>query len=199
MELPQSLYELPRSLLGFHVALVKGQRSRTRAGSVEERLTKLEADRDIRTVINQYAYCYDEGDLDGLMNIYSDDCRLINNKGTFVGHAAIRDNYAQNIDERTMGFHHVTDIQIVLDTSATSAWASGFLYNVAVRDGAPTGTMASCLFHLAVRNDIWQVTESRIVISNRHRFLTREVPDLGTPAYATAAGTVADLIDDFGA
>jgi ketosteroid isomerase-like protein len=199
MDLPQSLYDLPRSLFGFHVALVKGSRSRARAGSVEDRLARLEAESDIRTVINQYAYCYDEGDLDGLMQIYSADCRLINNKGTFVGQQAIRDNYAQNIDERSFGFHHVTDIQIGLDAEATSAWASGFLYNVAVREGNPTGTMASCLFHLAIRDDIWQVVESRIVVSNRHRFLPREVPAQGSPGYATETGTVADLIDDLGA
>jgi ketosteroid isomerase-like protein len=198
MELPRTLYELPRTLFGFHVVITKRARNRVGGSTLEERLDRLEAERDIRALIHQYAFCYDEGDLDGLMEIYSADCRLINNKGTFVGQDAIRANYTDNIADRSVGFHHVTDIQLALADDAQSGWAVGFLYNVAVRDGVSTGTMANCVFHVAVIDNDWHVTESRITISNRHRFESRDVPLIATsPPYATSSETVADLIDGF--
>jgi ketosteroid isomerase-like protein len=196
MKLPETLYELPRTLLGFHVQLVKQADKNNRSATIEDRLSRLEAERDIRTVINQYAYCYDEGDLDGLMDIYSHDCRLINNKGTFVGTDAIRANYADNISDRSFGYHHVSDVQIVLDDDGTAAWVSGFLYNLAVRNSVATGTMANCVFHLKVLGDSWKVVESRITVGNRHEFLPRQPVRDSIPSYATGSETVADLIDD---
>ncbi|HEX5121131.1 MAG TPA: SgcJ/EcaC family oxidoreductase [Pseudonocardiaceae bacterium] len=196
MKLAESLYDLPRTLLGAHVRIVKQARLRDHGRPLADRIARIEADQDIRAVINQYAYCYDEGDLDGLMEIYSDDCRLVNNKGTFVGTDAIRANYQQNIHDRTFGYHHVTDVQLVLDDTATTAWASGFLYNVAVRKQVATGTMANCLFHLTVRDGRWQVIESRIAIGNRHEFAPRNLPATTPPPYATDPATVDDLIDE---
>jgi ketosteroid isomerase-like protein len=196
MDLPSTLYDLPRTLLGSHTLIVKAARAPRDGGSVEQRLARLEAERDVRAVLNQYAYCYDEGDIDGLMEIYSEDCRLISDKGTFVGTEAIRATYSLNIGQREYGYHHVNDVQVVLDDDATSAWASGFLYNLAVRGGAATGTMANCLFHLAVRDGRWQVIESRIVVSNRHSMPPRDTPPPTVPEWATSSGTVADLIDD---
>jgi ketosteroid isomerase-like protein len=198
MKLRDTLYDLPRTLLGAHVLFVKQARPRERLATIEERVTHLEAEWDVRSVINQYAYCYDEGDIDGLMDIYSDDCRLINNKGTFVGSDAIRANYEDNIGARSFGYHHVSDVQVVLNDTATAAWASGFLYNLAVRQGVATGTMANCLFHLALTGSGWKVIESRIVIGNRHEFLPRDAKDGPAPAYATSTGTVTDLIDGLG-
>jgi hypothetical protein len=199
MDLPPTLYALPRTLLGSHTLFVRAARQRRPHDTVGQRLTRLEAERDVRTVVNQYAYCYDEGDIDGLMEIYSDDCRLINDKGTFEGSAAIRENYRHNVGQRSYGYHHVNDVQVLLDDDATEAWVSGFLYNLAVREGVATGTMANCLFHLALRDDRWQVVESRIVVSNRHTMKARETPRATTSPWATSTGTVADLIDDLGA
>lgn len=198
MKLAESLYDLPRTLLGAHVQFVQQARHRDRGRSLDERVARIEAEQDVRALVNQYAYCYDEGDIDGLMDIYSDDCRLVNNKGTFVGTAAIRANYQDNISGRAFGYHHVTDVQVVLDDAATTAWASGFLYNVAVRKGIATGTMANCLFHVTVRDGRWQVIESRIAIGNRHEFLPRDVPPDTVSPHATDSATVADLIDDLG-
>jgi uncharacterized protein (TIGR02246 family) len=198
MDLPSTLYDLPRTLLGSHTLFVKAARAPRTGDSVEQRLARLEAERDVRALVNQYAYCYDEGDIDGLMEIYSDDCRLISDKGTFVGTEAIRATYTLNIGQREYGYHHVNDVQVLLDDDATTAWVSGFLYNLAVREGAATGTMANCLFHVAVRDGRWQVIESRILVSNRHRMEPRDTPPPSIAAWATSPGTAADLIDDLG-
>lgn len=199
MEWPKSLYELPRTLLGFHVAIVRGNHRRLDARkSIEERLARLEVEAAARHLLNHYAYCYDAGDLDGMMDVYSDDCLLINRLGTFKGAEAIRANYERAISERTVSFHHIADIEVYPSEDASEAWVTAYIHNLAVRRGDPGGTMATCVFHMRHGEDGgWKFSESRIAISDQHSFLPRQVKSAErSDGNDTYPDTVAQLIDD---
>ena len=194
MRLPKSLYELPRTLLGFHVA--QTEPPQPPAASLEDRLARLEARAEISTLLNRYAYCYDAGDIENMMSIYSADCVLVNGSGTFIGTDAIRSNYEQAILARMVSFHHLADVEITLSDDVAEGWATGYLHNMAVRDGNPGGTMASCVFHLRKADSGWQVAECRIAVTNQHSYgppMPRSpVPKVAKP---TRPDTVAELLD----
>jgi ketosteroid isomerase-like protein len=194
MTLPSSLYEIPRSLLSMHVALVR--RPRPQAKDLETRVARLEAVNDIQRILHQYAYSYDAGDIEAMMEIYSDDCVLINGSGTYAGAEAIRANYVDAISARETAFHHLADVEIATSEDVREAWATGYLHNLAVRDGNAGGTMASCVFHLRRLDEDWKVIECRIAVSNQHGYLPPH-PRTPTPTLArpTSPQTVAELVD----
>lgn len=92
MNFPKTLYELPRGLLGAHTKLASW-RSEKPVDRLEDRVASLEVELAARDLLNQYAYFYDAKDLDGLMRLYSEDCVVVNRRGTYIGPAAIRANY----------------------------------------------------------------------------------------------------------
>jgi ketosteroid isomerase-like protein len=197
MSLPKSLYDLPRTLLGFHVALSRRPAPRSgAAGSLEQRVARLEATLDITRLLHQYAYAYDDGDIEAMMEIYSDDCVIINHRGTFAGTESIRSNYEEAISARGYAFHHLADVEISTSEDISEGWATGYLHNLAVRDGNAGGTMASCIFHVRRFEDRWKVVECRIVVTNQHSYEPAKkrnpVPDIARP---TSPETVAALID----
>jgi ketosteroid isomerase-like protein len=194
MTLPNSLYEIPRSLLSLHVALVR--RPRPKSQDLETRVARLEAVVDIQRILHQYAYSYDAGDIEAMMEIYSDDCLLVNGSGTYAGAEAIRSNYLEAISARETAFHHLADVEIATSEDVAEAWATGYLHNLAVRDGNAGGTMASCVFHLRRFEDAWRVIECRIVVSNQHGYAPPH-PRTPTPSLARPSSpeTVAALVD----
>lgn len=194
MTLPTSLYEIPRSLLSLHVALAR--RRGPQGKDLEARVARLEAINDVQRVLHQYAYSYDAGDIDAMMEIYSDDCVLINGSGTYIGVDAIRSNYLEAISARETAFHHLADVEIATSDDIEEVWATGYLHNLAVRDGSPGGTMATCVFHLRRFDNAWRVVECRIVVSNQHGYgpphPRQPVPHLARP---TTSQTVDALVE----
>jgi ketosteroid isomerase-like protein len=194
MKLPQTLHDLPRTLLGFHLSLASYD---PQAETLEDRVKVLEVEAAAHRLLNKYAYAYDAGDVEAMMTIYSEDCVLINNKGTFAGAAAIRANYEQAVEERALAFHHLANLEVQSSDERTEAWVTGYLHNLAVRWGKAGGTMATCVFHIRNLGGEWKVVECRIVVSNQHSFgLPDARPAVGTPAVPTGQLTVADLFDE---
>jgi hypothetical protein len=195
MNWPRSLFELPRTLLGLHVSAAK--QPRTDTPSLEDRVAVLELEAEARRVLCQYAYCYDAGDLDGLMDIYTDDCVVVNRQGTWAGREAIRENYARAISQRHRSFHHLADIAIWPSPSRTEAWVTGYIHNLMVRESGPGGAMASFVFHLRRDGSELKVCECRIVVSNQHSYGPPGArPHSSAPVSPTRPETVADLLDD---
>lgn len=194
MTLPTSLYEIPRSLLSLHVTLA--QRTSHETNDLETRVARLEAVNDIQRVLHQYAYCYDAGEIDAMMEIYSDDCLLINGSGTFAGRDAIRSNYLESVANRQTAFHHLADVEIATSDDVSEAWVTAYLHNLAVHDGNPGGTMATCIFHLRRMDGRWMVVECRIVVSNQHGYgPPHPRKPLASVARPTSPQTVAALVD----
>jgi ketosteroid isomerase-like protein len=194
MAFPRNLYELPRKLLGFHAMLAF--RTRPSRAALEERVAALEAESQIRNLLNRYAYGYDGDDLDHLKQIYSDDCVVVNRHGTFIGPEAIRANYQRGVNARAVSFHHLSNIEIALEPSNDEAWVTGYIYNLTVKDGTAGGAMASCVFHVRRTGGVWLVHECRVVVTNQHDFLPRAARESNKKPVPTKPQTVAELIDE---
>jgi ketosteroid isomerase-like protein len=188
---PRTLYELPRSLFGFHIALAR--RKVDTPSSLEDRVALLELDAAARHLLNRYAYCYDGDDLDGMMEIYTDESVVVNRIGTFVGIEAIRSNYDRAIKDRTIAFHRLSNLEIEPNETRTEAWVTAYLYALTIRGDEPGGTMATCVFHIGKREDAWKILESRVVITDQHSF----GPKRAKPAHSAAptrGETAEDLV-----
>jgi ketosteroid isomerase-like protein len=165
-DLPRRLTELPRGLLAFHAWLAMRERPTEQA--LAKRVARLEAELEVRDLLNRYAYCYDAKDIDALMSIYSEDCVLVNHRGTYNGRAAIRANYSAAMDASQLSFHNLTNLQIGISPDLGEAWATGYLYTVSVTEDGPWAAAATCVFHLQRREGRYVAVESRIHVSSRH-------------------------------
>ena len=190
---PKTLSELPGRLLGFHVQVVKSPVETD--GSIEDRLRVLEVEAAARRLVDRYAYCYDAGDIDGLIEIYDEHCVVVNRHGTFVGRDAIRGNYERAVADRAVSFHHLANVQVWPAPSRAEAWATGYIHALSVRDGVAGGSMASFVFHLREEAAGWRIVESRIAISDKHSFGPPRERRTTSPPVPTRPETVADLID----
>lgn len=194
MDWPTSLYQLPRQLLGTHVWNVRDRRP-SRA-ELAERIARLEIESWGRQLANQYAYCYDAGDLEGMMEIYSDDCVLVNRHGTFIGVDAIRDNYRQAIGGRTTSFHHVNNVQVRPSSDGSEAWVTAYIHCLTVKEGQPGGSVATCVFRIRRYGDVWRISDARMAVSGQHTFgAVPTRPRSGSAVTPTKPETVHALLD----
>jgi ketosteroid isomerase-like protein len=195
LNFPKTLYELPRSLLGAHTKLASWRPEKP-GEALEARVVRLEVELAARDLLNRYTYFYDAKDLDSLMRLYSDDCVVVNRRGTYVGPAAIRANYQYSIESSRLSFHNATNVQVAVAPGGSEAWLTAYLYAIHIRTEGPAGIAATCVFHIAKRPDQFKIIESRIVVSDRH--LLGPTPPRWTervPA-PTRAQTSEDLISD---
>jgi ketosteroid isomerase-like protein len=85
---------------------------RIKLTDVEKRLQRLEDELALHDLLSRYTYFYDGNDLDGVMSVFDDDCKLVNPRGSYFGKDAIRENYAHLISTRRFSFHAATNIAI---------------------------------------------------------------------------------------
>lgn len=136
--------------------------------SIERRLRRLEDERAIRDVLNQYTYCYDASDLDGVMGAFHTDCILVNPRGTYVGADLIRRNYGHLISTRKFSFHHISnDVVRIAEDGREAGFTSYFNCVIAFRSGALAGSSGTYVCRLAQEEGLWKITEMRITLNTR--------------------------------
>jgi ketosteroid isomerase-like protein len=143
--------------LRFHQDLLATARP---AGSVEDRLALIEAERDVQELLIAYSVHYEARDLDSLVELFADDAVLRNVVGEHVGRQAIRDNYVFLMDHLGLAMHFITNITVRVD-SATAARASSYLHSIAVRrrDGYTYGNGGTYSDRIERRDGVWQIVE----------------------------------------
>jgi ketosteroid isomerase-like protein len=192
MGTPKTIFDLPRSVFGPHAWVAEQRRALT--GSLDSRVARVEAELAIRDLINAYTYFYDAKDIDRLMNIYSDDCVLVNPRGTYIGTQAIRANYEGLKGGTDLIFHHANNVVVALADDSSEGWATAYLYSVSLRaNGARAATMGTYVFHVARRGDEWKVIECRITDDDRHTFGPPPEIARGTVPTPTRPETSRDL------
>src|SRR4051794_30667415 len=169
MKLPESLSAFPRSRFGAHVLLARLGGARPR-GELEQRVRRLEAERDVRELVTRYMHAFDGEDLDLLLGLYDDAAVLVNGFGTWRGLDAIRASHAYDAAKTEYSLHNVLDANVVLDDACDEAWLSGYLYNFAALDGGLGGNVATCVFHVRRPADGWRVAECRTASLAKHGF-----------------------------
>ena len=190
---PRTLGDLPISVVGGHAEIAKLAAQGPVGGSLERRIQALELDQKARVLVASYAYFYDAKDLEDLVALYADDATLVNSSGTYVGKQTIEAIHRADLPLTEISFHHLNNVVAAVDQSADSAWASGYMYNLAIRDGEAYGTVATIVFALRNTDDGYRIVECRIAIDSRHNLDPRKMV-LVANKLATAPRTSAELV-----
>ncbi len=150
--------------------------------TIEERLSLIEEEAAVRDLLNRYTYFYDGGDLEGVMTVFADECTLVNPRGTYIGAAAIKRNYAYLIGGRKLSFHYATNVMVrILDGGKEAAM--GAFYNSILAYPSRTlaqvgGTYADRLKKIGGE---WKIIERRITYNHRSRLAADSPYDAAKP------------------
>lgn len=87
----------------------------------------------IHDVLVAYAVLYDAGDIEGLLDLFSESGTYTSYLGTFTGRRELRQNFAELVQHFDRAAHHVTNITVCL-TSDTTAEAAGYVSAVVTTD-----------------------------------------------------------------
>jgi ketosteroid isomerase-like protein len=190
---PRTLGDLPISVVGGHAEIATLAARGSVAASLEARIQALELEQKARLLVASYAYFYDAKDLDALMALYADDATLVNSSGTYIGKATVEAIHREDLPLTEISFHHLNNVVAAIDQGAGTAWASAYMYNLAIRDGAAYGTVATIVFALRHTNDGYRIVACRIAIDSRHNLDPRKMV-LTANKLASVPKTSAELV-----
>ena len=119
----------------------------------------------VRDLINRYAYALDQGDLDGLMEFFADDCVINAPRGTLAGASAIRAHYERVISESDHRFHLLTNMIVRMGDDFGSARVTTYFFGVLQNHGEPLRTVGGLLADQVVKRDgQWKICARSVSI-----------------------------------
>jgi uncharacterized protein (TIGR02246 family) len=131
--------------------------------TVEQRVQRIEEEGAIRDLLVKYCYSYDSNDIDGVMSTFSNDCTLVNPRGTFVGADAIERNYAHLFTTRRYSFHHVTNVTVRFNQQMNQAAVTSYWSDKHVgKSGSIDGSDGTYTDRVKKLDDEWRISERRI-------------------------------------
>lgn len=165
---------------------------RPRPATLEERLELVEAELAARDVLNRYACFYDAKDVDGLMAVFHPECVLVNPRGTYVGHDAIRENVAWAMAHTDVTFHMTPNTTVRVGEDRRSALVVSYLLAVAARKGAErvNANASSYVARVVLHEGEWVIRAFRITTNVPMLLPVRPagpVPPCPTPTDATTS------------
>jgi ketosteroid isomerase-like protein len=140
------------------------------SGSLEERVNRLENEREIERVFRRYHNCYDAHDLAGILSCYTDDAVQVNSFGTLIGQDSLRGSYERLISRQKLIIHYGIGVYVTLDPAdpdkgLLTARYMGFMVPWEGRPNSHGGTYVN-----RMRRDggEWRIAEQRITFNYRH-------------------------------
>jgi ketosteroid isomerase-like protein len=141
-------------------------RQRAPATTLEERLSVIEESQLVRDRLISYAYHYDAGDVDGVMEHFTDDAVLISTRGTYVGKAAVDRNYRWVNTQRKITYHRVVNEVIHLDPGFQQAWLTAYFMTMGLGlDNVRRSMMGNYFIRLEKHGNAWYFADMKIGIS----------------------------------
>ena len=125
-------------------------------------------EKSIHELLTEYCYCYDAGNIDRVLALFTDDAIISNASGIHRGMDEIRSNYIDFVAKRKFGFHFVTNMTIRLAESRQQAVSTSYLVTLNVKnDGQLALVAGSYIDRFRKTGDIWKFSERRITADIR--------------------------------
>jgi ketosteroid isomerase-like protein len=149
----------------------------------------------IRDALSRYIYYYDSKDVSGAVSMYAADAVLVNPRGTYVGHDAIRANYQYLVSLTKMVMHYAMNHLVRLEADLTTAWMTAYIHSVGLTsEGQYTCTVGTYLDHLRLVDGDWLIIERRITANFRHGLVNPPRVTSPPPPPPTRIETSIDLV-----
>ena len=125
-------------------------------------------EKSIHELLTEYCYCYDAGNIDRVLALFTDDAVVSNATGIHRGIDEIRSNYIDFVAKRKFGFHFVTNMTIRLAESRQEAVSTSYLVTLNVKnDGQLALVAGSYIDRLLKAGDHWKFSQRRITADIR--------------------------------
>ena len=125
-------------------------------------------EKSIHELLTEYCYCYDAGNIDRVLALFTDDAIISNATGIHRGVDAIRQNYIDFVAKRKFGFHFITNMTIRLAESRHEAVSTSYLVTLNVKnDGQLALVAGSYIDRFQKAGEIWKFSERRITADIR--------------------------------
>ncbi|MEO8722780.1 MAG: nuclear transport factor 2 family protein [Sphingobium sp.] len=173
-----------------------GRRSRTEGLSKDDIAIVDHEEAEVLDAFRRYHYLYDAGDLEGVISRFTDDCVLVNPRGTYIGSDAIRENYHYLISRFRFVLHYGTNTLVRFDPGMKEAWLGAFYQAAIVMPDKTSYTGAGTYMKRYHKHGgEWKVFEARITANLRfdHHLGT---PAPSAPPSATLPKKSGDLIEE---
>jgi 3-phenylpropionate/cinnamic acid dioxygenase small subunit len=136
-------------------------------GDLEHRIDRLEAELEVRDLLNRYACLYDGNNLEAFLEVFHEDALLVASRGTYVGADAIRRNYGWLISLRQFSFHYINNVSVRF-TDDSNSWVSCYYQAVQLHpSNVLDSTGGTYIHHLTKRGGNWRIAETRITANFR--------------------------------
>jgi uncharacterized protein (TIGR02246 family) len=180
----------------WEIARAIAERSGTgTCGTLEERLRRLEAEAELRDLQARYVQALDAGDLEAIMRLFTDDCTLINPRGTFVGADAVRGDYQSVLARTRLRLHYPANLTIRLFADGEEAWTMAHNYALIVsRSGELTAGAGTTAERLVRSDGQWKIRDRRMTTNIGHVLTPQPFRLQGPAAPPTSPVTSHDLI-----
>lgn len=164
--------------------------------SPEHRALVLHEEAEVLDLFRRYHYHYDAGNINAVMDLFTEDCAVINPRGTYVGAEAIRSNYDYLTGGRYFIQHFGTNHLVRFEENMQEAWLGAFYQSVViVRKGKAFNVGGTYLDRLRKDADgKWRIFEQRIT-ANFKTPVEALVTGPGNPPTPTETRTSSDLIE----
>lgn len=171
------------------------KRSRSEGLSQSDIAVLAHEEAEILDLFRRYHCFYDAADIDGVMSLFTDDCAVINPRGTYVGAQAVRKNYEYLCTRRRFVMHYGTNTLVRFEPGMQEAWLGAFYLAVTINpDGTSYGTGGSYMDRLHKRSGTWKVFEQRIT-GNFIFDIEKSVPKAPPPPAGASQRNSSELIE----
>lgn len=125
-------------------------------------------EKSIQDLLTEYCYCYDAGNIERVLALFTDDAVIDNAAGVHRGIDEIRRNYIDFVAKRQFGFHFVTNVTIRLADSRSEAVSTSYLVTLNVKNNGQLALVAgSYIDRFRKTGERWQISERRITADIR--------------------------------
>ena len=154
------IHEWGRNLWPILVRIA--QMPRVPEGATDHDLIRILNDEaDITASFRRYHLYYESGELDLLMDEYTEDCVVVNPRGTFIGRAAEREYLSYLCRRQVFHLHLATNVTVRV-VGDNEAWLSAYWHGMSVLDDGTSHTdgWGTYVNHFR-KEDKWRIAEQR--------------------------------------
>jgi uncharacterized protein (TIGR02246 family) len=127
-----------------------------RAASLQDLLE----DRAIRDAIARYYYAWDQGDLDAMLAMFTDDCVVMAERGPVRGQEAVREHYEATFQATPHRLHYITNQVVRLAADRQEALVTSYHYALLQpTSGPPKAVGGVTADRMAKTGSGWQIAE----------------------------------------
>jgi uncharacterized protein (TIGR02246 family) len=135
--------------------------------------TRLEAlleEAAIRELPAKWSYAIDAGKIDDVVAFFDEDGVLVNHRGRFVGHEAIKRNYVEMFEQWWFTRHVWVNIVVRLTSDLNEAYLTGYnRATVATKDGSSAKEFGvTDVWRLTKTASGWKVLERSFAVDFNH-------------------------------